>query len=87
MYERLWLNALSQYQFCAPCAAGFKTGESTHFEEVCPWNSPKLVQMTGEADYRSSPWCPPRSLAAVAWVRIGKGEPARVFSPLDREVR
>jgi hypothetical protein len=64
-----------------------KTGDRQNTQELCPWNSPKLVQITGETDYRSSLWCPPPSLAAVAWVRIGQGEPARVFSPLDREVR
>jgi hypothetical protein len=39
-----------------PVASGIEKRVSRHItQEVCPWNSPKLVQVTGEADYRARP--------------------------------
>jgi epoxyqueuosine reductase QueG len=46
---------LSPLTLCvaASCELEAKTGEWHITQEVCPWNSPKLVQLAGEADYRA----------------------------------
>jgi hypothetical protein len=39
-----------------PVARGIEKRVSRHIaQEVCPWNSPKLVQVSGEEGYRARP--------------------------------